>query len=493
MSKTDPRDWSDEQIEALLERLEEHVDTSTELGQAVKSRRRDVLKAIGAVGAGGLAGAAGMEAATGGARAGTQQSGTIGTPSNPVDVEAEDINSAAVTTDIGRIGTRAWSSTSATASEAAPLATDNDLDLYLDKTGGDDGNDGTSKANAVETVGRLCELIPKNIYHKVRVHINYADYSTQTPPGFKLFNHFIHPGSPDGLKIIGHDSSNDYFDSNKSVSDITFGKSTDSGCRGSEEFDVIAVTIDGRWQSYDSAIRFDSCVFKNGSGTTPVRLIDGHRIRSQYRDCSFESCEAVGVFAPVCQATFTGNTTTSGITDKGLVVRGGSFVFLSSNSSNVVSDPPNNSNIDLDGFVWGHPSGIKMNDDGTTRNLDDHLLEGRLKQSDDSLYHTVNVDGPKDHRLRDSGENLQLQRLLKPGDSGTPFLFRDSAYNAQFSIQADTGAFAVETTTDLSSTNGNRDGEMQRSDGTSGTAGAYYRWDDGNTQWVRVGDETETI
>jgi hypothetical protein len=109
-SKPNPSDWSDEEVEALLERLEEHVDTDTELGQAVRSRRRDVLKAIGAVGAGGLAGAAGMEAATGDARAGTQQAGTIGTSSSPVDIEAEDITTDTVTTDAlnngvsGRVG-----------------------------------------------------------------------------------------------------------------------------------------------------------------------------------------------------------------------------------------------------------------------------------------------------------------------------------------------------------------------------------------------------
>lgn len=92
MSSTpDPRDWDDEQIDALLARLEERVDTDTELGQAVKSRRRDVLKAIGAVGAGGLAGAAGMDAATGEAAAGSQQAGTLGSPGNPVDAVAEDI------------------------------------------------------------------------------------------------------------------------------------------------------------------------------------------------------------------------------------------------------------------------------------------------------------------------------------------------------------------------------------------------------------------
>jgi uncharacterized spore protein YtfJ len=91
MSKADPRDWSDEEIEALLERLEEHVDTDTELGQAVKSRRRDVLKAIGALGAGGVAGAAGMEAASQQAQAADTSVGQIGSSGSPVDVAIDEI------------------------------------------------------------------------------------------------------------------------------------------------------------------------------------------------------------------------------------------------------------------------------------------------------------------------------------------------------------------------------------------------------------------
>jgi hypothetical protein len=82
--------------EAVVERMQ--VDEETAEGERAQAYRRDVLKSLGLLGAGAAVGGGAGMAAVDRASAGTQQAGTIGTSSNPVDIEAEDIVSSTVQT-----------------------------------------------------------------------------------------------------------------------------------------------------------------------------------------------------------------------------------------------------------------------------------------------------------------------------------------------------------------------------------------------------------
>lgn len=81
---TQYRDWSDEDKQALAKRVADEL-------QGDNISRRELLTMLGVVGVGSAVGGAGLDSAVGTVSAGTQQSGTIGTSTNPVDIEGEDI------------------------------------------------------------------------------------------------------------------------------------------------------------------------------------------------------------------------------------------------------------------------------------------------------------------------------------------------------------------------------------------------------------------
>jgi len=89
VEQTHNRDMSDEPDRQDLEDRVEQLEST--ISQMLPSRR-DALKLGGAA----LVGGAAM---SGSASAGTQQAGTIGTANDPVDLNAEDINSVSVNTE----------------------------------------------------------------------------------------------------------------------------------------------------------------------------------------------------------------------------------------------------------------------------------------------------------------------------------------------------------------------------------------------------------
>lgn len=73
--------------------------TEADHGPETTSTRREVMKALGLAGTAGVLGGAGVNAATDTASAGTQSTGSVGTAANPIDVEAEDINTTTIQTE----------------------------------------------------------------------------------------------------------------------------------------------------------------------------------------------------------------------------------------------------------------------------------------------------------------------------------------------------------------------------------------------------------
>jgi hypothetical protein len=265
----------------------------------------------------------------------------------------------------------------------ARLVSNRDEDIYVSIEDGDDENGGRSTDDAYRTINRALAEVPKFVYHKIRVHIDYGDYTGTAGPS--LFHIHCSADGSRGLKIWGHTEDNDYYDDSKSAEDIVFTYGLDSGCIGSEELTVKGITIDGFWQSYDSSIRFFDCVFKGGwkpeGRDKPERLVGAHRNRAQYIDCQFEDSEIVGLLSPLSYTSFD-NCTATEITDYPFWLYSSSTIFLTG-SDELVTVPPNPSEKDPSSRIVNHPEGQVQAPDGRPQSQGTHTFDDGLRVRDE--------------------------------------------------------------------------------------------------------------
>jgi hypothetical protein len=269
-------------------------------------------------------------------------------------------------------------------------------DIYVSVEDGDDSNDGRSQSSPYQTINRALAEVPKFVYHRIHVHVDYGDYRDQRGP--RLFHINQSAAGNNGLKLLGHTEENDYYDESNGPTDVVFTYGLDSGCIGSEELTVWGLTIDGVWQSYDSSIRFRNCVFRNGGLSDPERLIAGHRNRAQYLDCTFQNCAIVGYASPLCYLVFE-NCTAENIQNYPLRMWSSSMVFLE-DSDDIVEVPPNSSKKSPGSRIVNHPDGLVQTTAGNPRSNGIHEFADRIVLEDTS-------EGSQKHvTLRNEGGEL---------------------------------------------------------------------------------------
>jgi hypothetical protein len=262
-------------------------------------------------------------------------------------------------------------------------------------------------------MSRALAEVPKFVYHKIRIHIDYGDYTGKRGPD--LFHINQTADSRKGLKLLGHTENNDYYDSERSVEDIVFTGGLDSGCIGSEELEVVGITIDGVWQSYDSSIRIRNCVFRNGHdfGNDDVksRLVGGHRTRAEFFGCTFKDSEMIASVSPLAYTSFE-RCTAENITDFAFELYASSIVFLDE-SPELITVPPNDSINDASSRIVNHPDGLIQLTSGRPKSRGRHtfgdgirLNADREEWADEDLNEVTDEPSKEDVVLRNVDGDL---------------------------------------------------------------------------------------
>jgi hypothetical protein len=267
------------------------------------------------------------------------------------------------------------------------LVSDQHEDVYVSIEDGDDANGGRSKDDAYKTINRAIAEVPKFVYHRFHIHIDYGDYRGRPGPQICHINQSA--AGNNGLKLYGHTENNEYYDESKSNEDIISAGGFDCGCVGSEELTVWGITVDGVWQSYDSSIRFRDCIFQNGSLSGPTRLIGGHRNRAQYIYCTFRDCEIVGMVSPLSFTCFE-RCEAENITNYGLRLYSTSIAFLDE-ADDIVEVPPNPSKKADSSIIVNHPNGLVQKQGGEPKSRGAHTFEDDVVLGDSQGDQSVSL------------------------------------------------------------------------------------------------------
>jgi hypothetical protein len=282
-----------------------------------------------------------------------------------------------------------------------------DEDIYVSVEDGDDANSGRSMDDAYETINRALADVPKFCYHSISIHIDYGDYRGQDGP--RIFH--IHQtarsrdgdtirGSAEnnelvggGLKLWGHVEYNDYYDESRTVEDIVFAYGLDSGCSGSEELTVWGITIDGKWQSYDSAIRFRRCLFKGGAGPEGKQsLIGGHRCNAAFWQCDFKDSLNISRIGGMANMVFLGGCGIENV-DRPFETWGLSIICVMEDDWNLLTDPPMDSIINGEGWIMNHPKGSIQQDGGTQLSRGTHTFGDSAVFDDSAVFSDTTGEG----------------------------------------------------------------------------------------------------
>jgi hypothetical protein len=353
--------------------------------QAGPSRRALLYGSAGAVNAGFAGCSSSQEGETE-----TTQPG----PQSETRVAQTERGQESLAVDDLRAGT-AWSDLDT--GHRSRLVTHQDEDIYVSVEDGDDENGGRSQDDAYQTINRALADVPKFCYHSISIHIDYGDYREQDGPrifhihqtarsreGHSVRGQSTIPFTGGGLKLWGHVEYNDYYQEDRSPEDVVFSYGLDSGCGGSEELTVWGITVDGRWQSYDSGIRFRNCVFKGGGGGPDgdKSLIGGHRSRAQFWGCDFKDAKNISHLGGMCFVAFQGDCGIENV-DRPFQLWGGTLVYVHEVNWNLLEDPPKET-ITKNGAGWimNHPRGDVQENGGTPRSRGNHTFDNAAVFSD---------------------------------------------------------------------------------------------------------------
>lgn len=175
--------------------------------------------------------------------------------------------------------------------------TTENLSIFVDPANGDDANPGTQSL-PLATVEAACQLIPQNIYHKVRIWLLDGDYTGQT---IQLFGYYVTASSKAGLKIIGHVASVDGEAHPVYASDdldaVTIdGAHVVSGVYGTEELTIAGVKFVDSWvEAYSTYLLLYKCKFDGGysePGFDAKICLGGHAAIIYASTCDFQNCAA---------------------------------------------------------------------------------------------------------------------------------------------------------------------------------------------------------
>ena len=244
--------------------------------------------------------------------------------------------------------------------------TTSDLEVFIDA--GSTANGNGTQGNAFQSMNEAISMIPREIFHKVRLYIEDGDYSADE--AWNLFNYFVTPRSDAGLRLIGHTPENPLVtDGLTTPSAVIFGDGASAatsnfvigGLLGSDSDDVAleGVTINGRIQVYGSDFAFRSIDFKTGLGQFG-QCIGGHSGKIKAALCDFSNCGAAANAIDGARFRFVACTGTN-VTNLANVVNGSSLLI--ENSGGLISASGNpiyegNSIIKIDGRYYTDGAGI---------------------------------------------------------------------------------------------------------------------------------------
>ncbi|OYR77214.1 hypothetical protein DJ84_22005 [Halorubrum ezzemoulense] len=182
---------------------------------------------------------------------------------------------------------------------------------------------------------------------------------------------------------------------------IDYGLS--AGNKGSKDFRINEVTVDGWWQCYNDEIGFDNCTFTTGGGPYDTG-IDGYKNRVRASECHFQNVGRA-VNCELQSHVYLRNCTASNITGRPYGAYSGSKVTID-NSPEVISEAATYPAVDDSSIAHGGEYGIRKNDAGN------EIRSGRFYASGPSTEGFL-IDSPDGARWRiyvDDSGNLQTEQ-----------------------------------------------------------------------------------
>lgn len=287
-----------------------------------------------------------------------------------------------------------------------------DITLHVSLSGSD-SNDG-SQSSPVKTINEALSRVPKYLIggRSVKIYLDYGDYTSQSGPN--IIGH-VTDSADSHLRIIGHDSSNPFYNAANSRTDITTNGGFTAGCVGYDGsgFLVEGMQIDGRYQVFGSSINFEDCEFITGSGNDNA-AISGYDYMVFCENCLFKDVGRAANASQGAQLAFN-NCDGQNISSRPYAAVHGSTIAVR-DSDGIENAASGNPNADEGSQIWGGPSFPRFGT-GVSINIPEinkgPIFVGSFKGSSD--------DGKLDSALAraNTGQEIVLERNSTYSDSRT--------------------------------------------------------------------------
>jgi len=203
-------------------------------------------------------------------------------------LNAESVSAEKLTKDQGVITDRPVIGST----ENIPEWSQSDEDIYVDPVNGDDSAEG-SETDPIKTLTEAESRIPFNVQHQLRIILFDGDYTSQDGLGFE--GRFVSPREAAGLQILGHTSESPLH-SGLDKTAVKLPQCYNLGHRGSEEIEYQGLTMDGQYQFYQGATRFEQCILANAQNNSvgaDNATLTGYLGSIQAKNCDFADANAI--------------------------------------------------------------------------------------------------------------------------------------------------------------------------------------------------------
>lgn len=215
------------------------------------------------------------------------------------------------------------------------------LEIWISPDG-DDNAPGTQE-KPISGLREASKRIPKHCRHKVRIYLKDGEYSA----GFQLEDIYVSRAA-DKIKIIGHHPENPLYSKAEPSAVITTGGQS-MGIRGGYGIEIKGITIDGRWQFYDSILAFEDCIFKTGT-FNPARTLSGYTSLVYLDGCEFKDTER-GIVLQRMSKIVIRNCTSNNISNRPISALNGSEVYIE-NSNSFIKNAEESPAYNQGSVVW---------------------------------------------------------------------------------------------------------------------------------------------